>query len=336
MTSYDDFYEEDRPARVRDFRLRDWWAVAKGVYREIGENELTLFAAGVAFYGFLAIFPLVAALVALYGLMANPTEVERQLAAAAQWAPPGAYQVVEGQLKQITSAGRTNLGYASLLSLLLTLWTARAGTGALMRALNIVYRAPEKRGILSVTVAAYALTFAIVLVALVALIAVVILPGVLAAFPIDAVAETAVRLGRWPIVVAALLLALGILYRFGPAEPRPYFAWVSVGAVAALALWIAGSAGFSYYVRHFASYNETYGSLGAIVGLLMWIYLSALTILLGAQINAQIEFRLFGPPEMRDPELRRQWSSLSAIARRGLGRGPAAGTAGWWGGSGIE
>jgi membrane protein len=334
MTSFDaetPYYE--RPERVRDFRLRDWWRVAKGVVRETGENELTLIAAGVAFYGFLAIFPLLAALVAFYGFLADPVEVERQLAAAAEWAPPGAYQVVEGQIQEITSAGRTRLGYASLLSLVLTLWTARAGTGALIRGLNIVYRVPEKRGFLSGTALAYAMTLAIVLVALVALIAVVILPGVLAAFPVGELTGMAVAYGRWPIVFGALILALGLLYRFGPDEPRPHFAWLSVGAVTAILLWIAGSAAFSYYVSHFASYNETYGSLGAIVGLLMWIYLSALVILLGAEINAQVEFRLYGRPEERDPDLRRRWSSVSGLLR---GRAAGAGGAGWWSAGGPD
>ncbi|MGF1551557.1 MAG: YihY/virulence factor BrkB family protein, partial [Paracoccaceae bacterium] len=261
MTPPEGTIAPSRPRRLRDFRRADWWAVAKGVSNGIGENELTLIAAGVAFYGFLALFPLIAALVALYGIMENPAEVGRQLSAAGEFAPPGAWDAVEGQIREIASAGRTRLGYASLVSLALALWTARASVGAIVRGLNIVYRVPEKRGFVSDTLVAYAMTLAVVLVALVSLIAVVILPGVLAIFPVGSATEIAVRLGRWPILFAAMLFVLGLLYRYGPAEPRPYMTWVSTGAIAALVLWFLGSGAFSFYVRHFASYNETYGSL---------------------------------------------------------------------------
>ncbi|MEM9782416.1 MAG: YihY/virulence factor BrkB family protein [Pseudomonadota bacterium] len=306
---------------TRDFSTRDWLAVAKGAASEMGENELTLVAAGVAFYAFLAIFPMIAALVALYGFLLDPQTLERQLAVVQEIAPPGGYAILESQLRGIAAAGRTQLGYASIISLLITLWTARAGVGALIRGLNIVFKVPEKRGIIVGMIVPYALTVLLLLVAVLALASVVVLPGVIAAVEalspvgMSLVTEYVIRFARWPILLGALVLAIGLLYRYGPAEPRPRFRWLSHGAVFAILLWIAGSALFSYYVRNFGTYNETYGSLGAIVGLLMWLYLSALIVLIGGEINAQIEFRIFGEPADRDPAFRKSWRKVSRLRK---------------------
>ncbi|MEL6769037.1 MAG: YihY/virulence factor BrkB family protein [Pseudomonadota bacterium] len=314
-----------KPFGPRTFGWRDWWAIAKGTGKELGENEVSLIAAGVAFYAFLALFPLLAALVALYGFVSDPATIEGHLDAAASWAPPGAVGILEGQIDSIMGAGRKTLGYASLVSVLLMLWTAKAGVSALARGLNIVFKVPEKRGFISGLAMSYMLTIALVLVALIALTAVVVLPGLLAAFPVPAVTELAVRFGRWPIVFAAVIIGMGLLYRFGPAEPSPRFAYFSIGALIAIALWVGASAGFSYYVRNFANYNGTYGSLGAMVGLLMWFYLSAFIILLGGEINAQIEFRCLGEPGSRERQ-KRSPSSLARLADRARMR--AAATAG--------
>ncbi|MEM6354426.1 MAG: YihY/virulence factor BrkB family protein, partial [Pseudomonadota bacterium] len=286
----DDFEERPKrrelplkPSGPRSFGWRDWWVVAKGTIREIGENEVSLIAAGVAFYAFLALFPMLAALVALYGFISDPMTIEGHLDAAASWAPPGAVAILQGQIDSIVAAGRQTLGYASLLSVLLMLWTAKAGVSALARGLTIVFKVPEKRGFISGLAASYLLTIALVFVALIALVSVVVLPGLLAAFPVQQITELAVRFGRWPIVFLAVIVGVGLLYRFGPTEPSPRFAYFSVGALIAIALWVTASAGFSYYVRNFANYNGTYGSLGAMVGLLMWFYLSAFIILLGGE-----------------------------------------------------
>ncbi|MEM6676935.1 MAG: YihY/virulence factor BrkB family protein [Pseudomonadota bacterium] len=289
-----------KPDGPRSFGWRDWLSVAIGTGRSFGQNEISLIAAGVAFYGFLAIFPMIAALVALYGFLSDPATIESHLEAAADWAPPGAVAILNSEIESIVSAGRSALGYASILTLALTLWTAKNGVSALIRGLNIVFKVRQRRGVVTGLALAYGLTLALVVVAILALGAVVILPSLLAAFPVQGVTDLLLRLGRWPIVLGAVLFGIGLLYHFGPAERRRSFSWISVGAVLAIALWLAGSAGFSYYVRNFAGYNATYGSLGAIVGLLMWLYLSALIILLGGEINAQIEFRMLGEPQQQD------------------------------------
>ncbi|MEL7349112.1 MAG: YihY/virulence factor BrkB family protein, partial [Pseudomonadota bacterium] len=294
---------------------RDWLAIAKGTFKEMGENELSLIAAGVAFYGFLAIFPMLAALVALYGFLLDPADIQAQIDMLQDYAPPGAFRIIEGQLTQLMQAGQTQLGYASLLSLVLLLWTARAGVGALIRGLNIVFKVTEKRGFIAAYAVAYGMTLLLVLVAALAIATVVILPGLLAAFPPNEVSDFVLRFFRWPVMLGALLLVLGLLYRYGPDEARPKFAWFSVGAIMAIVLWLAASAGFSYYVKNFGNYNETYGALGAVVGLLMWFYLTALIILLGGEVNAQIEFRLYGQPKDRDPAFRRRARLKSMIGR---------------------
>ncbi|MEO0426991.1 MAG: YihY/virulence factor BrkB family protein [Pseudomonadota bacterium] len=314
-----------KPLGPRTFGWRDWWAVATGTFREIGENEVSLIAAGVAFYAFLALFPMLAALVALYGFISDPLTIEGHLDAAAAWAPPGAVNILQSQIDSIISAGRQTLGYASLISVLLMIWTAKAGVSALARGLTIVFKVPERRGFISGLATSYLLTIALVFVALIALTSVVVLPGLLAAFPVQQVTELAVRVSRWPIVFVAVIVGVGLLYRYGPTQPSPRFAYFSVGALIAIALWVTASAGFSYYVRNFANYNGTYGSLGAMVGLLMWFYLSAFIILLGGEINAQIEFRCLGEPGSRERE-ERSPSRLARIAGRAQTR--AAATAG--------
>ncbi|MEM6943551.1 MAG: YihY/virulence factor BrkB family protein, partial [Pseudomonadota bacterium] len=239
-----------KPAGPGSFGWRDWWRVLTRTGSEIGENEVSLIAAGVAFYAFLALFPMLAALVALYGFVYDPVTIAGHLESAASWAPPGAVGILKQQIDSILSAGRQTLGYASLLSVLLMLWTAKAGVSALARGLNIVFKVQEKRGFLTGLAASYLLTIALVFVALLALISVVVLPGLLAAFPVPHVTELAVRFGRWPIVFFAVIVGVGLLYRYGPAEPPFRFAWFSIGALVAIALWIAASAGFSYYVRN--------------------------------------------------------------------------------------
>ncbi|MEO1456381.1 MAG: YihY/virulence factor BrkB family protein [Pseudomonadota bacterium] len=312
------------PSSTWAFGWRDWWAVALGTTKAMGNNELTLIAAGVAFYGFLAIFPMLGALFALYGFVSDPATIRGHLDSVADWAPPGAHQIIVRQIEEIASAGRKALGYASLLSVALMLWTAKAGVSALMRGLNIVFRVPEKRGFITGMAAAYAMTAALIVVALVALAAVVVIPGLIAAFPVTTVGAAAAAFARWPIALAAVLFGVGLLYRYGPAEMRPRFSWISAGALLAIALWLAGSTGFSWYVANFANYNSTYGSLGAMVGLLMWLYLSALIILLGAEVNAEIERRCGLAPPLPDPAS----AQKAAAGERKLATALAAGRAG--------
>lgn len=268
---------------------RDWKAILFRVKDETAKDNVSLVAAGVAFYALLALFPGIAAFVGAYGLVADPADVPRHLDALEDLLPAEAFGIVQGQVEDLAASGKRSLGYASIVAILLAFWSSRAGVNAMVRGLNIVYDRDERRGFFSQTFVTLMLTAMMLMVAAVAFLAILAVPAILGIFDFWWVGEWFAAVIRWPIVIAAIAAALAILYRFGPYRKEAELAWLSWGAALATFLWIVGSAAFSIYVANFAGYNETYGSLGAVIGLLMWFYLSAFIILVGAEINAEIE-----------------------------------------------
>ncbi|MBL26525.1 MAG: ribonuclease BN [Rhodospirillaceae bacterium] len=271
------------------FPRRGWWQVLRRVYRENSADNLSVVAAGVAFYFFLAVFPGIAAFVTVYGLVADPAGVEAQIAPMRSVVPAEAYGILADQLKEAAQATGSDLTIGLLVSLGLALWSATKGSRALLTALDIAYEERDRRGFLKQNLMAIAFTLAAILVGLLALALIAVLPAVAAllgrAFPVDGV----VLWLRWPLVAAVMILAFGALYRYGPSRRAPRLQWVTPGAILAVALWLAGSWLFSFYVSHFGSYNETFGSLGAVVVLLFWFYLSAYVVCLGAEFNSELE-----------------------------------------------
>lgn len=271
------------------FTWSDWMAIFKRTFAELSADNLTLVAAGVAFYAMLALFPGIAALVMFYGLFSDPATIQDHLSALQRFVPPEAFGLIEDQLKQVAGGGRTALGIGSILSLLLAIWSAKAGVSALITGLNIVYDEDDERGIVASLAIAFTLTLLLLVVATVAFGVVVAAPVVLDLLPLGPVATWAAAILRWPVMLAAVILAIGALYRWGPSRADARISWISWGAAIAAVVWVAGSGLFSLYVSNFANYNETYGSLGAVVGLLMWFWLSAFIVLLGAELNAEME-----------------------------------------------
>ena len=255
----------------------------------IRRDRLSLIAAGVAFYGLMAIFPALAALVALFGLVASPVQVEQQLALLGGMLPPQAAEVLLGQVRDLAQTDARALGVGVVGGLLLALWSASAGVRTLMEALNVAYGEEEKRGVLRFYGTALLLTLAAIVGALLSIAAVVALPVVLKFLGLGGLLEGIVAFGRWPVLAALLLAGLAVMYRYGPARSRPRWALASWGALIATGLWIVASALFSFYVTRFGSYNETYGAVGAVVVLLTWFLLSAYAILIGAEIDAEME-----------------------------------------------
>ena len=268
---------------------RGWWDITKRVNRQIKQDRLSIIAAGVAFYGLLAVFPGLIALVGLYGLAFDPQQVERQIAALSGILPEEAADVLLAQLSDLTTSDRTSLGIGAIGGLLLALWSASAGMRTLMEALNIAYDEEEKRGVFRFYGTALLLTLAAILGAVVAIGMVIALPLVLKLVGLAEVLKWLIAVAAWPILVGMMLLGLAIVYRFGPSRTQPRWRWVSWGAVIATVLWVLGSALFSLYVARFANYNETYGSVGAVVILLMWFLLSSYAVLIGAELNAEME-----------------------------------------------
>ena len=248
-------------------------------------------SAGVAFFGVLAIFPAIAALIALYGLVADPSEVAQSLQSAKPLLPPDVFTMIEEQVGQIIAAGQGKLGIASLVSLVLALWSARAGVTALMEGLNVVYNETDTRSIVAQYLASLMLTLLLIVVAIVALLAVVAVPALLHFSDFGRLGTVLAQVTPLLILGVAVVFVIGGLYRYGPHRALARKRWVSVGAVVATVGWVLVSLALSVYVSRFADFNQTYGSLGAIVGLLFWLYASAFVVLIGAEINAQMELQ---------------------------------------------
>jgi membrane protein len=278
----------DRP---RDTSRRGWLGIAKRVGKQVKEDNLPVIAAGVAFYGLLAIFPALVALVGIVGLVVDPEKVQAQLQALGTVLPPQASEVLLGQLDDLTGTNRRLLGLGAAGGLLLALWGASAAVRNLMKALNVVFDTDEDRGFLRFHGTALLLTLGAILALVVAIGLVVALPPLLGVFGLGGAAETAVSLLRWPILALMAVFGFAIAYRYGPSREPPGWRWASAGAVVGVLLWIAGSVLFSLYVTHFGNYNKTYGTAAAIVILLMWFLLSSFSVLVGAEIDAEGERR---------------------------------------------
>jgi len=255
---------------------------------QTGRLHIGLLSAGVAFYGLLAIFPALTALVALWGLVADPDVVAAQLRHYGALVPETAFDVLDAQLESLASGPAETLGWAFLVSTGGALWATRAGVGALIRGVNAAYEVAPRRG-LGPTLAALALTLVLIAVALVALGSVVAAPIALGFLPLGHWAGPVLEAARWALGLFSVTFGIALLYRFGPNRPGEGRPVLSFGAVTAVVLWAIVSVGFSTYLSNFGSYDAVYGSLGAVIALLMWFYLSEWVILLGALINAELE-----------------------------------------------
>jgi membrane protein len=278
--------EADRPSEIPP---RGWFAVLKRVKAEVKEDNVTLLAAGVAFYAMLAIFPAIIAVVTIYGMVADPAQVESQIGELAKSLPAGADQLLTEQLKSVTSAGRQSLSIGLVVSLLAVLWTASGGVQGLVKGLNLVYDEKESRGFLKLRGLSLLLTLGAILLAVVAIALVAVFPAVVGDLGLGQAGELAASIARWVVLALLVLSAFAVLYRYAPDRANPRWRWVSGGAVVALVLWLLGSIGFSWYVESFGKYNQTYGALAAVIILLLWLFLSAFVVLLGAEFDAENE-----------------------------------------------
>lgn len=259
------------------------------VWLESDRSNLGLIAAGIGFFSMLAVFPAIAAVVMVWSLMADPAQLAGTLEMSDEVLPPEVHSILSNQISGLISTGaNAPLGWATFMSLGLALWSARAGVASLTRGLNAVYRT-EHRGTFRRYFAAAGLTLVLCLLAIVAIAAVVIAPIVIALVPLGPFATFAAELTRWIVALTAVMGALGFVYRYGPNMRGRRPGWITPGAIAATALWLAVSVAFSIYLANFGNYNEVYGSLGAAVALLMWFYLSAYVVLLGGALNAELD-----------------------------------------------
>jgi membrane protein len=266
-----------------------WKDILWRTYQQINEHRLLAVAAGVAFYGLLALFPAITAFVSLYGLFAKASTISAHLSVMAGILPSEAFDIFQEQVNRLVSKGEARLSFGFVLGLSLALWSANAGMKAIIDAINVVYDEKEARGFIKLNLVSLAFTVAAILSLLLAMGGVVVLPLVLGYVGFGAESEMLLSLLRWPVLLAMIIFGLAVLYRFGPSRREPRWQWLSVGSVFAAVTWLASSALLSWYLAHFANYDATYGSLGAVIGLMMWMWMSAIVILFGAELNSEIE-----------------------------------------------
>ncbi|HZA80714.1 MAG TPA: YihY/virulence factor BrkB family protein [Actinomycetes bacterium] len=278
--------EAERPSEIPP---RGWFAVLKRVKAEVKDDNVPLLAAGVAFYAMLAIFPAIIAVVTVYGMVADPNQVESQVGEFAKSLPSGADQLLTQQLQNVANAGRRSLSIGLVVSLLAVLWSASSGVQGLIKGLNVVYDERETRGFFKLRALSLLLTLGAIVVAVVALALITVFPAVVDNLGLGRAGELAASIARWVVLALLVLWALAVVYRYAPDRANPRWRWVSWGAVVALVLWLLGSVGFSWYVDNFGKYNQTYGALAAVIILLLWLFLSAFVVLLGAELDAESE-----------------------------------------------
>ncbi|ULR46947.1 YihY/virulence factor BrkB family protein [Rhizobium sp. K102] len=266
--------------------LRDvFWRV----FHEILNDRVTLIAAGVTFYLLLAIFPALAALVSLYGLVADPVTISEHLRELVVLLPPGAFDLLADQLKALVERRESTLGITFFVGLAIALWSTHNGTLAIFDAMNVAYEEDEKRSLVRLNLIGLCFTlcavfFAVLMVALVG-----VMPLVLSFLWLDQFKEQMALLLRWPLLLLVVVVAIMLVYRFGPSREPARVRWMTWGAALTTLAWAVMSLGFSFYLEHFANYNATYGTLGALIGFLIWIWLSVVILIVGAELNAELE-----------------------------------------------
>jgi membrane protein len=278
----------NRADAPHEIPAKGWVDVGRRVKDEARDDNVTLVAAGVAFYGLLAVAPGLAALVSIYGLVASPADVARQMEALSTAMPPEARTLLADQLNQVVSTSGSAKGLGVALGIALALWSASAAMKNLIVALSTMYDETETRGFVKLRVRAVGLTVG-------ALVFVLAAMGLLAVVPAGAdgignpALSTAVSIVRWPVLVVVMMAALAVLYRLAPDRDEPRWRWVSWGAVLGTAVWIVASLLFSFYTGNFGNYSKTYGSMAVVVVTMLWLWITSLCVLLGAEVNAELE-----------------------------------------------
>lgn len=291
--------DADWPSQIP---ARGWKDVLLRVHREVIEDRVTLVAAGAAFYLMLAIFPALGAFVSIYGFVADPTSIAGQIDFLRGIMPDGGLDLMIGQLESFASQERSALTLGLGVTLAVSLWSANNGVKTLFEALNIAYEEEEKRSFIWLNLVALAFTLGFMLTLIMMIAAVGIVPVVLSLVNLGGFSETLISTGRWVLMIMVVMLGVSLLYRFGPSRARAKWRWISWGSFTATLGWLIMSVGFSYYLQNFADYNATYGSLGAAIGFMLWLWLSAVILIVGAELNAEMEHQTARDSTTGDPQ----------------------------------
>lgn len=276
-------------ASPTDIPWSDWRPILKRVWERTNADNVGMLAAGVAFYGFLAVFPAIAAGLMTWGLFVDASSLQAQVTALEHIAPSSIFELLYNQMVRIAGQTTENLQLGVLVTLLLALWSSSRGVTALMQALNMAYREQEKRSFVRVNLIAIVFTLVGIGFVALSLAAIAAVPPILESLFLGAFAEAMVHIARWLLLLGVFLAAAAMIYRFAPSRVKARWRWIMPGAVAASLLWLIATLTFSFILANFNSYNATFGSLGAVAALLMWFWLSAYAICMGAELNSQIE-----------------------------------------------
>ncbi|CAN5488633.1 YihY/virulence factor BrkB family protein [soil metagenome] len=275
----------DRPSEIPK---RGWKEIGRRIKDSVTRDRVTFVAAGVAFYILVGIVPTLAVIVSLYGLMADPSDVTRQVEQLEGLIPPTALEIIDTELTRVASSEK-EAGIGAIVGILFALWGGSKAMDALITSLNIAYGENERRGFVKRKLLGLALTLGAALFVILTVAILVGIPLVLAVVGLGGFGETLLAIVRWPLLFVIATLAISLLYRYAPHRADAKWRWISWGSVTATVLWVLGSAVFSYYASRFGDFNKSYGSLGAIVLLLLWFYITGFAIILGAEMNSELE-----------------------------------------------
>ncbi|MBO6783761.1 MAG: YihY/virulence factor BrkB family protein [Alphaproteobacteria bacterium] len=266
-----------------------WRDIAKRVISEFGDDRVTLVAAGATFFMLLALFPALAAFVSIYGVVSDPKTLADHIAYLGGLLPAGGLELIEEQLRKLVSRDPAALSAGFVIGLLVALWGANSGVKTLFTAMNVAYDEEEKRGLVRFHLTTLAFTLGAIGIGVALLLSVGVVPVLLDYAGLRDSVEWLISVARWPLVFLVCWIGIALIYRFGPSRTHPKWRWILPGSFAATLLWLAMSVLFSWYLQNFADYSATYGSLGAVVGFMMWTYLSSIVLIMGAELNSEIE-----------------------------------------------
>jgi membrane protein len=281
---------------------RGWRAVIGRTFHEMISDKISLVAAGCAFYAVLALFPAISMLISVYGLAFNPATVEPQLQVLRTLLPEAAFTLIADRVHVLVAQPPATLGFSLIVSTLITLWSSATGTKSMLSALNMAYEELETRSFLTFQATGFAFTIGAIVSAVVGIAFLVFLPAGLTFLGVPGGQKWLIQLVSLLVMMAFVMLALSLLYRYGPSRRKAKWHWVTPGSTVATLLWFVASALFSLYVSHVASYDATYGPLGAVIAIMMWFWVTAYVVLLGAELNAELELQTardstLGPPK---------------------------------------
>jgi membrane protein len=285
-----------------DIPARGWTQIVKRAWAENSADNMPIIGAGVAFFAFLALFPALIATISLYGLVASPETVSRQIQSLSDQLPDEAQTLLSTQLNNIVDSSSGALTVSLIISIAAALWSAAGGTGNLITAVNLAYDEVETRGFVKRKLLALGLTFGAIVFVLITIALIAVVPAVLDALPLGVVGTILGQVLRWVLLLAVMAGALSVLYRLAPDRDAPKFRWVSLGSVVVTVLWAVVSLLFSLYVNNFGSYDKTYGAIAGVIVLMLWLYLTCYLVLLGAEINAETEHQTATDTTQGHPE----------------------------------